>query len=764
MLGDDASRCGSDRHADAVFVIDEQQRIVQWGDAAAELLALTADAAIGQPCYAVMQGRDPFGRPVCGPDCRAMHTLRAGHLTAACALAADLGAGTARLRCELHALPRDAGGAVVHIMERGSAGEDSEAAPRTAAADQPLAGLLGDLAALAILTTSLSNGNILDRLDELLDLVREATGSESGELFLAEPDGGDLLLAAYRGPFRRAFSQRLRFAQGEGFPGLAVASREPVLTEDLGADRRYRREMVKAKGFRSYACVPLHAEGAPLGAICVGSRGVSAATAETRRFLTWASLPIATALSAALLQAGQHVMPDATWFRADDGEPDRLLGEILHRIRLLAHADGGTIVLRQEMGPVDRADDGALEPPTCPYLEGDGSPADCPAVAGGHGMALHGPRHEWPPACQHLHRDGSVSYCVALPVDDQRIGILHLAYRDTAPCPPTRQLGPLMQIAPQAGSLVGMAWRAIKQQRLAEQRSTWLPIGDGDPDLAGAERAAIGETMLDAITTCTTVPEPWLQIRCFGDFELRRGGLLVAPEAFKRRQALTLLKILLMHAGRVVPKEALIDALWPDTDPDAASRRLHVVVHALRAVVEGDHVNGRPRVIRSAQDGYAFDPSVPYWLDVEEFHAAVSAGRRAEASGATDEAIAAYDAAIRLYRGDFCDDDRFAEWCWLEREQLREVVLDALERLAALRAELGEPDRAIHHYRQILRVDPLREAVQYRLMETLLAAGRPAETLQQYEVFRSLLRQELDIEPAAETTALARRVRLPRAR
>jgi DNA-binding SARP family transcriptional activator len=635
--------------------------------------------------------------------------------------------------------------------------EDAEAEPSSRATEEPLARLLSDLTALTTLATSLDADTIFDRLDALLDLVREATGAESSELFLAEPDSGDVLLTAYRGPFRRAFCQIPRFARGEGFPGLATASRRPVVTGDLGADRRFRRELVKAKGFHSYICAPLCQEGGTLGAICLGSRNASAATAETRRFLTWASGPIATALAAGLLRAGRDALPDATWFR-EDGSPDRLLGEILHRIRRLARADGATLVLRLPGGPVHRVIDGVLAPPTCPYLDGGGTPPGCPVIDDAHGVALFGPRHDWPAACRDLHRHGSVTYCLPLPAGDQHLGILHLAYRDHPPCPPTQQLGPLAQVVSQAGPLVAMAWRAIEQERLAYWPAR-LDRGGGSPVLTAPGGRTIGETAREAVVERAAGPEPWLRIRCFGDFEIRRDGLLVAPGAFKRRQALTLLKILLTHAGRPVPKEALIEALWPESDPEAASRRLHVVVHALRDVVESDHPHGRT-VIQSVGGGYAFDPSVPYWLDVEEFHTAIAAGHRAEADGARTDAVAAYDAAIQLYRGDFCEDDRFAEWCWLEREQLRELFLAVLERLAALRAARGEPDRAIRHLRQIVRVDPLREVVHYRLMEVLLAAGRPAEALQQYEVFRDLLRQELDIEPSAETTALARRVRM----
>ncbi|MCC6312933.1 MAG: bacterial transcriptional activator domain-containing protein, partial [Thermomicrobiales bacterium] len=98
-----------------------------------------------------------------------------------------------------------------------------------------------------------------------------------------------------------------------------------------------------------------------------------------------------------------------------------------------------------------------------------------------------------------------------------------------------------------------------------------------------------------------------------------------------------------------------------------------------------------------------------------------------------------------MYRGDFCEEDRFAEWCWLEREQLRETHLDTLERLAALSIQLGKPEHAIHRYRQVLRTDPLRETAEHRLIKCLADAGRRIEALQQYELFCQILQRELSM-------------------
>ncbi|HBY47526.1 MAG TPA: hypothetical protein DEG70_15000, partial [Chloroflexi bacterium] len=252
--------------------------------------------------------------------------------------------------------------------------------------------------------------------------------------------------------------------------------------------------------------------------------------------------------------------------------------------------------------------------------------------------------------------------------------------------------------------------------------------------------------------------EPLLRVRCFGRFEIERDGALVAPETFKRRKALTLLKILLTHADRPVSIETLTEWLWPESDPRAAANRLYVVVHALREAIEPAGAHGDWSFVRTNGDQYLFDTS-DCWVDLVEYRAALDAGRQAESAGEPERALAAYDAATRLYRGDLLEDDPFDEWCLMEREHLRETYLDALHGVAVLSRERGEIDRAIDAYRRVLQVDPLREESQRQLIETLSNAGRRAEALRQYEHLRALLRRELDITPMPETEDIVQRIR-----
>ncbi len=750
------------KHSEAFFVIDQRQRIVEWSAEASALLAAAAADAIGRPCFDVVQGRNEQGEPVCRADCSAFSALDEGGLSAGAALVVGQSSRSKRrIRCQLAALPH-AQGALATLSERSKPAEaNTTASPRERRTDMS-ADLLHTLLAFAHLSTSLATDQLEASMEQALDLLRNATGADSAELFLAEPISHDALLTAYRGPFARSFCQLMRFSPGEGFPGVVIESHEPMVSSTLPNDVRFLREEVKKKGYRSYVCVPLMVAHQVIGAVCVGARDPEFSTEDALRLLTWSSNPIAIAVQAGLIQASRTAMPTLPAYHGTAADLDLFLHSVLQQARYLAGADAGTITVFGRNGTdiVRRIADG-VDPSLagcCPdrveHQQG------CPALDGGHGIALWGPRRHWAPPCQHFSQPGRAAYCLPMRHDDENVGLIQLVYHDTAPLPPTRHVGLLLEYASQVSSIL-----AVIARDLEARTSPSLSMLPSDPSSGSHPSRTEQPASPSARESGTPAPshqappDAFLQIRCLGPFEIVRNGKLLTSRAFKRRKALTLLKIMALRADRPIAKETLIEWLWPEIDPESGGNRLHVVVHALREVLEPAVSGTNRRFIQTDGNNYVFELLDSSWLDLAEFKTAVEAGQRAEERHDLKPAIAAYGAAVELYRGDLFEDDDFAEWCLLDREYLRETYLGTLQRLAALFEKSGNHDRAIAHCRRIIRVDPLRETTQRQLIECLWQAGRRDEALQQYDAFARSLHHELDIAPLPETQRLVQRIR-----
>ncbi len=741
-------------------MIDDRQRVVAWSYAAFMTLGVSENEALGQPCNEVVRGRDPFGRAICRYNCPAFKAIQSGHLKARCSLVlASQDATKKRFIGELVALPEVTGGALVTLSEhrQGSSAPAADSLVTSGVGHDggSAAHLLHDLAALTTLITSMSPGRVDQSIETALDWLREAAGAEAAELFMVEPRGGDMLLTAYRGPFRNSFEQITCFHPGEGFPGLVQRSAAPIMTRGLAEDPRFLRTQVKKKGFHSYVCVPLLGPGGVTGALNVAARRRDFDLARAFRLLTWASRPISTALQAGLSQGKESIGLDPVEVPPDPEQGfDGLLRSVLRQMMLIGNATDGALSVYDWSGRglVRRVKEGEFAGVTCPDSKAH-DPWMCPALADGRGITLSGSKHQWPSQCRHMAVGSGVVHCLPLVVGDEKVGVVQIGYGGHGPSPPTRYLASLLSKADQAALIVRHARMNLQNQErilrlrtsLSQEASNGLAHAEWPPQRPLSEADGSPEE-----------PNfPFLKIRCFGAFELYRQGKLAMPDMLKRRKAMNLLQILLIHGGRRVARDALEEFLWPEAEPEAAANRFHVLVHTLRRLVEPSHQDQQWVFICNDGDRYYFNPEAPYQLDIREFREYISLGERWERQGDPSSAIDAYETAVDLYRGDLLEDESYAEWCCEEREVLKEMYLATLRRLAGLHMERSGPERSVQAYRRALSVDPLREENHQGLMRALWAAGRRDEALRQYQLCREVLFRELGVGPLPETDELS---------
>ncbi|HKG93747.1 MAG TPA: bacterial transcriptional activator domain-containing protein, partial [Gemmatimonadaceae bacterium] len=140
------------------------------------------------------------------------------------------------------------------------------------------------------------------------------------------------------------------------------------------------------------------------------------------------------------------------------------------------------------------------------------------------------------------------------------------------------------------------------------------------------------------------------------------------------------------------------------------------------------------------------------WCDAREFERALDAGR-------PDEALA-------LYRGHFLEGfhvsgvaPELGQWLDEERARLRARAVAAAAGLADEAERGGNCALAAQRLRDVLRIDPGAEPSLRRLMLLLHQDGDRAGALRVYDEFARRLATEIEAEPAADTAALAERVR-----
>ncbi|MER6945263.1 BTAD domain-containing putative transcriptional regulator [Nonomuraea sp. NPDC000554] len=205
-----------------------------------------------------------------------------------------------------------------------------------------------------------------------------------------------------------------------------------------------------------------------------------------------------------------------------------------------------------------------------------------------------------------------------------------------------------------------------------------------------------------------------------------------------------LLAVLLMHDGRPVPADRLIDDLWGDDPPGNPPGALSAKVSQLRRALE-DAEPGARGLVRSHPAGYVLQVE-PDAVDARRFETLLAR------AGQADAALLA--GALAQWRGaayaDFADEP-FARAAIAHLEERR---LAAQEDLAEARLALGEHGPLVSELGRLVAEHPLRERLRAAHMRALYRTGRQSEALDSYADLRARLADELGLDPGPGLTAL----------
>jgi DNA-binding SARP family transcriptional activator len=141
------------------------------------------------------------------------------------------------------------------------------------------------------------------------------------------------------------------------------------------------------------------------------------------------------------------------------------------------------------------------------------------------------------------------------------------------------------------------------------------------------------------------------------------------------------------------------------------------------------------------------------WLDLDAASASIHRSETAlvagDLSGAGAAALAARAIASRpLLPGEEGD------WLDVLRGRLDDVRLRALECLAEIWIERGDPTLGARDAVEAIRIDPYREPAHRLLIRAHLAAGDQGAAARAYETCKRLLHDELGVAPSEATEAL----------
>lgn len=245
-----------------------------------------------------------------------------------------------------------------------------------------------------------------------------------------------------------------------------------------------------------------------------------------------------------------------------------------------------------------------------------------------------------------------------------------------------------------------------------------------------------------------------LQVTTLGRFGVALDKQVIAEPEWLGTKAGNLFAYFLTARQGTIPRDRVLEALWPGSNPQKSVGAFHTALYEARQVLRR---SGLDRKFISTRSGEYYMEKDLFWVDVDAFNGLLEACAQHQhvSLNRCDACAHRLQTALDLYHGDYLE-SLYDDWALEAQRPLAEAHLNALQQLAGYYESHGDRRRAAALQRQVLEKDPLHEEAHGALMQLYLQMGERSGALRQYRELEALLADELGVDPMPETQALYR--------
>lgn len=244
------------------------------------------------------------------------------------------------------------------------------------------------------------------------------------------------------------------------------------------------------------------------------------------------------------------------------------------------------------------------------------------------------------------------------------------------------------------------------------------------------------------------------RITLLGSLGVEYRGQKTLLSGWGRSKTRELFTSLVLQAGKEISRDEMLDRLWPDKDIKPALNCYYVAWSQMKRYLKSqdEHFLALFPAHSSSAHGYLDRGCCN--VDIIEFEEYVHNARMAALQGDDERALASYQHANELYRGDLLPGDTHLEWLTQPREYFHTLYVEAMIAATELCLKRDEANRAIQFVEDALHKDRNREKLYELAMRAYARASRREEALKAYLDCKSYLSEELGLDPSAHITEL----------
>lgn len=284
------------------------------------------------------------------------------------------------------------------------------------------------------------------------------------------------------------------------------------------------------------------------------------------------------------------------------------------------------------------------------------------------------------------------------------------------------------------------------------------PINSAAPLTADARRPTSEEKKDKSSLNDET--RQYLEIHTLGTFRvLRNGRIPITGQQWGGNRTKLLLKAILVHGIHDIPKDIIVEDLWPESAPRSAGQNFKVTLHRLRKILEPDLEKHEKSSFVHLNGGLVSLDKTHCRVDVQSFLTCCKDIKRAVLAKETNTILAMGRRVIDLYQGDFLPEDPYAPWVEMKRLALKDEYITTLLMMADIYEDQDRLEEAAGCCRSAIAADACLERANAKLMRLYAHQGRKNDAVSVYRKLKSALKEDLGVEPDQAITALYLRVR-----
>jgi DNA-binding SARP family transcriptional activator len=242
-----------------------------------------------------------------------------------------------------------------------------------------------------------------------------------------------------------------------------------------------------------------------------------------------------------------------------------------------------------------------------------------------------------------------------------------------------------------------------------------------------------------------------VRVSAFGSMRVRRGGHDAQIVPVRRPRQRILLGYLLARVENPPSREQVVEAIWPDAEPEAAVNSLNQTVYQLRRVIDPAYRDGEsPPYLVATAETVALDPTL-VTTDLQEFRLLGRAFDRGESA----DVRALGNHLVDLVDGEFLAELIYEDWANAFRMSVHAEVRQVLMRFTEDPWVAAYPDLALRAATKLADLDPYDEKAQLGIARSLRSMGRGEAARLAVRRFLTRFHEDLGETPETDFSAFA---------